>query len=316
MTRANVYIRLCLISLAVTLPGVRPAYGVVPVPGTGRLITQVGDDFEDGNWRFLPNGPKSTRDIDGRDHKPQAGAANRRWYEGIKRGHPDLIQRVATPAGGLIGSKASLLLRSLHTGIPGRPSFTMQQDDFIADVRYRLGTAIHVTRSPNVIVRVFLPPVNTWENRSGPQFGFRAALETTLARPRPRVDLASTQQKREIYWPGMFIDFQSETDGHGDDYAYLRLRCDQNGNDFRANQITATGWWTFGISVTPDGMVHYYARPGVEPLTARDRITSHYPYGYRAEWFKTFFFNVCNGDDGRSWSTAWVIDDPMVYVVR
>ncbi|MCY2994263.1 MAG: hypothetical protein NTY19_41275 [Planctomycetota bacterium] len=45
-------------------------------------------------------------------------------------------------------------------------------------------------------------------------------------------------------------------------------------------------------------------------------ITSQYPYGYRCQQFGTFFFNVCNGDDGHTWSTEWVIDDPAVYCVR
>jgi hypothetical protein len=31
---------------------------------------------------------------------------------------------------------------------------------------------------------------------------------------------------------------------------------------------------------------------------------------------KTFFFNVCTHDTGRTWSTPWVIDDPKVYFVQ
>jgi hypothetical protein len=88
------------------------------------------------------------------------------------------------------------------------------------------------------------------------------------------------------------------------------------GGDFRGPQITTTGWWTLGMSVTPDGMVHYYAKPGIEDLNEKDYITSQYPYGYRCQQFSTFFFNVCNGDDGRTSSTDWIIDDPTVYYVR
>jgi hypothetical protein len=68
------------------------------------------------------------------------------------------------------------------------------------------------------------------------------------------------------------------------------------------------------MSFTSDGMVHYYARPGVEELTEQDYITSQFPYGYRCERFRTFFYNVVNGDDGRNWTTAWIVDDPKVYV--
>jgi hypothetical protein len=36
----------------------------IVVPGTGVQLNQVGDDFEDETWDFIPNNPKSTEDID------------------------------------------------------------------------------------------------------------------------------------------------------------------------------------------------------------------------------------------------------------
>ena len=51
-------------------------------------------------------------------------------------------------------------------------------------------------------------------------------------------------------------------------------------------------------------------------LTADDHITSQFPYNYRTETFKTFFYNVCTKDDGTTWSTPWVVDDPKVYVIQ
>jgi hypothetical protein len=289
--------------------------GAEPViPGTGLKVINVGDDFEDEDWTYVFNSPKSTRDIDKSIHYPSGESENGRWYEGMKRGHPDVVKRVPTPKKGLPGSKGSLLLQSMYTGIPGRPSYQMQQDDFIADVYYRLGTGIPVSRTPSVVVRVFLPPADTWENRTGVHFGFRTALLTTVTKP--RILFSSSKQETETYWTGMFIEFESKTDGHKDDYAYWRLRADERGTDFRSKQITTTGWWTIGLSVTPDGMAHYYASPGVDDLTPEDHLTSQFPYGYRAEAFKTFFFNVCSGDDGKTWSTPWIIDDPTIYVVR
>jgi len=80
--------------------------------------------------------------------------------------------------------------------------------------------------------------------------------------------------------------------------------------------VEQLGWWTLGMSVSPDGQVHYYARPGIEDLTAEDRIASSYPFGRRAVSFHTFFFNVCNGDDNQTWSTEWIIDDPKMYLAR
>jgi hypothetical protein len=286
------------------------------VPGTGRKLDQVGDDFEDEGWEYTYNNPKSTRENDNSDRLPGGVSKNGRWYEGMKRGQPDVIKRVATPPGGLPGSQGSLLLRSLYTGIPGRPSYHMQQDDFIADVNYRLGGGIPVSRGPSAVVRVFLPPVATWEKRTGPQFAFRLSLETTVSKPQPGVFFSGSRRENETYWPGMFVEFENKKPGREHDYAYLRLRANSGGGDFKSVQITTTGWWTLGLSVTPDGMVHYYAKPGIEDLTAKDYITSQYPYSFRAERFKTFFFNVCNGDDGKTWSTSWIIDDPAVYVAR
>jgi len=62
--------------------------------------------------------------------------------------------------------------------------------------------------------------------------------------------------------------------------------------------------------------VHFFASPGVDRLTAADHITSQYPYSFRAERFRTFFFNVCNRYDGRTWSTPLVIDEAQLYVVN
>ena len=286
------------------------------VPGTGRQLIEVGDDFEQPGWSYVPHLPKSSRDVDQRQNLPSGEASNGRWYEGIKRGQPDVVRIVPTPDGGLPSSRQSLLLQTLYAGLPGRPAHHLGQDDFVADVNYRLGGAIPVSQSPSVVVRVFLPPADQWENRSGSHFGFRMALETVLPRTSWASPFASLGAEGKTYWPGLFIEFDSQTDGHPGDRARFRVRADARGSDFRSAAIAVTGWWTLGFSVTPDGMVHYYASPGVDSLTAADLLASQFPYGYRAASLKTFFFNVCNGDNGRVWSTPWIIDDSEVYVVQ
>lgn len=286
------------------------------VPGTGVKITDVGDDFEDPDWEFIHNLPKSTENINGFDGGVGGVSKNERWYEGAKRGQPDLVRRVPTPKGGLPGSQGSLLLMSLYTGIPGRPSYQVQQDDFICDVNYRLGGSIPVWRSPSFVVRVYMPPVEKWERRSGPTFAVRAAVDTTVSKSEGVGLFARNVQKSETYWPGLFIEFEpKEVHRRPYDVAYFRVRADEYGGDYRGPQITQTGWWTIGMSFTPDGRVHYYAKPGVEKLTAKDRIASHYPYGYECEQFNTFFFNVCSPDDGKTWSTPWIVDDCEVFYV-
>ena len=63
-------------------------------------------------------------------------------------------------------------------------------------------------------------------------------------------------------------------------------------------------------------MIHYYASPGVDDLTEDDYLTSQYPYRRHAERFETLFFNFCNKNDGQTWSTPFLIDDPRLYVVH
>lgn len=309
-----------VIAAAMATWGLSPASAQRPVvPGTGTELTQVGDDFEDADWAYIPNHPKSSEDVDDKQRPPMGRSSNGRWYEGVKRGHPDVVKRVETPAGGLPGSRGALMLRSRDTGIPGRPSGRMHQDDFVCNVQYRLKRQISVNEVPSVTTRVFLPPVAEWEKRSGPHFGFRLALETTamIEQRIGRTRLTRKEKGEEVYWPGMFIEFESKAKSRKEnDYAHLRIRGNSRGGDFRGPQITTTGWWTLGMSVTPDGMVHYYAAPGVDELTEDAYITSQFPYSYRAERLRTFFYNVCSQDNGRQWSTTFIVDDPKVFVAR
>jgi hypothetical protein len=242
---------------------------------------------------------------------------NGRWYEGAKRGHPDIVRRVPTPPGGLEGSEGSLLLKSLQTGIPKSPSFKMHQDDFICNVQYRVGGTIRVDQSPSMTTRVFLPPMEKWENRNGPHFAFRAAVETTIQETKTKFLFSSKEEKDEIYWPGLFIlRATRKENGKVVPYAHFRVRSDRNGGDFMGPEIKETGWWTLGLSFTPDGLTHYFAKPGVEELTREDYIATAMPYGYRCEEVRSFFYNVVNGDNGRDWTTDWIIDDPKFYVAK
>ena len=318
MKLANCWTKLILVPLTTLISTTAQAQRPV-LPGSGVEIAGISDDFEDPSWAYVPNDPKSTEDIDTNQRGPLGKSTNGRWYEGIKRGHPDIVRRVETPPGGIPGSRGALLMKSKMTGIPGMPSGKMHQDDFVANVQYRLKHTIDIAEVPNVTTRVFLPPVAEWEQRSGPHFGFRLALETTAMIEQEIGPLKFKKKEigNEIYWPGMFIEFESKAiTKKENDYAYIRVRANRSGGETRGPQITQTGWWTLGMSVTPDGMVHYYASPGVDDLTEDDYITSQFPYDYRAERFRTFFYNVCSADDGKRWSTAFIVDDPKLYIGR
>jgi hypothetical protein len=283
------------------------------VPGTGRRMTQVDDNFEDPKWSYNYNQQKSSYNIDEQQRQPGGMSKNGIWYESLLRGQPDLVQRVATPEGGLPGSTGAMMMRSLYTGIPGRPSGKNQQDDLLLNVANKVGGHIPVSRSPSVVVRVFLPPFDEWEPRTGNSFAVRAGA---FAYTRDKESFTN-RTKLEEYWPGMFIYFYSKTDGRTkEDSAALLVRAGPTGHDFFGPKITESGWWTLGMSFTPDGQVHYYGHAGVEDLTEADHITSQFPYGFRCDRFQTFFFNVINSDNGRNWSTKWIVDDPALYVVR
>ena len=313
--------------LALTAPAAVAESGPV-VPGTGKLIDFVGDQFEQGDWNFIHNHPKSSRENDERTRFPNGRSTNGRWFEGPERGQPDLMKVVPTPAGGIEGSQQALLVRTRHSGVPGRRSFDVQQDDLIVDGVSRVG-AIPVSEVPSITTRVYLPPAEEWENRSGPHFGFRGTTVTTVwktddeeeqrGRFRMRIVNRRPYRAKEQYWPGIWVHFRSETSKQFDeDSAFLTVRGDRLGRDFKVMDISKEdfGWWTMGMSFTGDGRVHFYARKGVEDLTAADHLTSQAPYSYRAERMENMFFDFCNYNDGKTWSTPFVIDDPKLYVLH
>ncbi|MEN0110821.1 MAG: hypothetical protein AAF805_08860, partial [Planctomycetota bacterium] len=170
------------------------------VPGTGELITQAFDDFEDPTWSYRLNLPKSSYEQDDNQRGPGGFSSNKLWHEGAKRGTPDVVKRVATPAGGIAGSEGALLLQTQRSGIPGRTTGQQQQDDLLLKVDRKIGRVIPVEWQPSCTVRVYLPPFEQWENRTGASFGMRADCRGR----RPQGETAA-------FWPGMFVLFRSET---------------------------------------------------------------------------------------------------------
>lgn len=282
------------------------------VPGTGEKAAKVGDDFEDEAWLYRYNNPKSSHEDDKQSRLPGGDSANGRWFEGALRGQPDLIKRVPTPEGGIPESAGALLMRTLQSGTPGSPSGQNKQDDLLLNVRSRMGGYVPVTWNPSVTVRVLLPPWDQWEQRVGNSFGFRTSVQGLKGSSGGRF---SRGPSMETYWPGMFIHYNGR-DAQGKYSASLLLRAGPIGNDFYGPRITEPGWWTLGMSFTPNGQVHYYASAGVDDLTAKDFISSQFPYGFTCHHLDTFFFDLVNRDDGHSWSTPWIIDDPALHFQR
>jgi hypothetical protein len=285
------------------------------VPGTGMKLQQVGDDFEDENWKWVPNGHKSSKEQDEQVRSPTGVSNNNRWFESPKRGMPDHIVRVETPEGGIPGSKGALKIQTMNSGVPGRNSNQMEQDDLVMACSSRVG-AISASRNPSCTCRIYLPSFDKWEDRSGTHFGYRIDTKTTITESKKAFLFSRNVKKQEEYWPGYFIEFHSSHDSRfSEDEAMLLIRGDNLGHEVKSIKLTP-GWWTLGMSVSADGRVHYYAKQGVSDLTAADHLYSSFPYGYRAEYFATHFFNSCNQNDGKTWSTPIIVDDPAVYSMR
>ncbi len=319
LTSRTAWLLVLFLAIAVAAPAANVLrLSTAVVPGTGLKIEEMGDDFEASDWKWHPNGPKASRNLDRRERLPGGVSENELWYESTYRGRPDLVRRVGTPLGGVFGSKGSLLIRTLHSGVPGRRTRTSQQDDLIFGGGSRFGTFIDVKHRPNFQVHVYLPPWKYWDKITDTSLGIRCDIEgrpwKTLTK-KLFTNRISSQTK--TYWPGFFIQFNSPDDpryGFSEPSALIIMRADERGEDVVGPEIKRTGWWTFGMSFTPDGRVHYYASPGVDRLKSRDRIGSFFPYSCRARKFNSFFFNVISRNDAKHWSTPWVIDNPYVHV--
>ncbi len=318
MLRYVDYIRFVLLTSPVLLAPLAAEAQVVP--GTGTLISQ--DKFEDPKFVYNPNLPKSSREEDGQVRYPLGESNNGMWFESPKRGAPDSVKWVEAPLGALPGSTGCLYMRSRDTGVPGAPGYNFRkegvhqaQDDFIMK-----GRPVSVANSPSCVVRVYLPAWEHWEQRNGVSFGLRAGMQGPMEKQREVRRLfgrrSETVTETEPYYPGFFIQFVPGNDPSNTTkapYAKILLRADERGHEMPGPTITEPGWWTLGMSVTPDSRVHYYAHAGVHDLTQKDHIRSSLPYSIRGTSFNTIFFNVCSADDGKSWSTPWIIDDPSIY---
>jgi hypothetical protein len=276
------------------------------VPGTGEFLKDCCDDFEDPKWSYKFNLPKSSHEQDDNQRGPGGISSNGLWHEGGKRGTPDVVKRVTTPSGGIEGSTGALLMATKNSGVPGSPSNEQMQDDLLMMFNKRLGRSISMAWQPSCTVRVYVPEWDKWENRNGPSFGMRGDC---MGR--------EPDGTMEAYWPGMFIlrNNHKNKEGVMVQAAKLTIRGDKLGRDVRSLDIDEPGWWTLGMSFSEDGQIHYYAHKGVADLTAEDHLMSSYPYNERCTAFNNFFFNVANWDNGRTWSTPWVIDDPKLYVI-
>ena len=154
--------------------------------------------------------------IDKVERHPAGFSNNRTFLESMYRGTPDFVKRVATPAGGIPGSTGAFAMQTLNSGIPGDRSYKFQQDDLIAGVQEKLGYMMPVSWTPSYVCRVYVPPFDQWEKRSGSHFGFRADCTTTITKQNSVGRFFKnfgSYKVLEQYWPGFFIQLNPKTPG-------------------------------------------------------------------------------------------------------
>jgi hypothetical protein len=274
------------------------------IPGTGPRLARTGDDFEAEDWAFYPQLPKSSYEQDKNQRLPGAYSKNELWVEGAKRGTPDFVKKVKTPPGGIEGSTGAMQMQTLHSGVPGRYAGKLMQDDLLHNVIGRYGSTVPTSWSPNVVARVYIPAGKDWEMRYGISFGYRIGL---LGNGRGKTD--------EEYWPGFFFEQKYDLKNNEKHYFVKTIvRGNHLGHDLAGPLFEAASWVTLGMSCTPDGLVQFYARAGVEDLRPEDHLGTYPCYLFRAHTFQTFFFDVMNEDDGRSLSSPWIVDNCYLHV--
>jgi hypothetical protein len=273
------------------------------IPGTGLVIVQAGDDFEDPAWTFNHNFPKSSQNLDGNARTPQGVSANGRWEEGLTRGQPDILERVATPTGGLSGSTHCLRVRSQNSGVPGSPSGNPQQDDLIGRIVQISGVGvIPVSRQPSLIARIRIPPPEQWENTVLSALSFRVGVEGTNGLKN---------------WPGMFFQLNRAART-----VTLIGRANELNQDFFLTAAFSydeflaprNGWMTVGLSFTNDGRMHYYAGLGAGSLGAANLLNSRFPGNQPVKQLEYFFSSTVNTDNGSTWSPEFHLDDVRLTV--
>jgi hypothetical protein len=188
------------------------------VPGMGAELEKVGDDFEDPNWKYIFNNPKSTEENNEKQNAPLGKSANGRWFEGAKRGQPDVVRRVETPPGGIPGSEGALLLQSLRADLFQFPRIQVSQHESLFH-RWRNGTGaralishseLHWRRPRTNLEKFCFLPRRKKMKSTGPAFSFawilknEARKSTTVSSSEcvVTVEAATWKAPRSIHWVG------------------------------------------------------------------------------------------------------------------
>ncbi len=86
------------------------------------------------------------------------------------------------------------------------------------------------------------------------------------------------KNETEPYWPGIFVNYKRQAERRKNEApATWVIRASNPGGDYVVRPIKETGWYTLGMSFSPDGMIHYYIRQGNRRSHIADRVASQHP---------------------------------------
>ena len=231
------------------------------MPGTGEFLKDCCDDFEDPNWSYRYNLPKSSHEQDENQRSPGGMSNNGLWHEGGKRGTPDVVKRVPTPPGGIEGSTGALMFATKNSGIPGNVQQQAAAGRPVDDVQPPAGPV----DSDDLAAELHGARLSAGVGQVGKS-------QWSVVRHAVRLPGRNPDGTMEAYWPGMFMLFQSKTEQGRQTGSRARSRSAATvwATMSAASTSIEPGWWTLGMSFTADGQIHYYGHKGVDDLTADD----------------------------------------------
>jgi len=281
----------------------------------GRTICmkKICDDFEDENWKY-----DRTNNIDSRYYSANGfwwGPDGKKGSDSSNRGDPAIVERIPTPKGGKIKSTGAL---KIGTNIPdddNRPT----QDDFCT-IGYEDILKCKLVRSdqPVFVVRVLLPPFNTWGEYYS--FGFRQS--------------ARSDNTPKSYYPSIWLYKNPELQTDAGSYilpgTYLAFRIFSLEGlkpipypEFYP--IKQYGWWTLAIAFDENGVCSYYAYPGTDAsaLTEENKIFDDVQfmkkYGKKAllmQYVHSGLFSLGYRPEKSNANLRFAIDDYEVWIAK
>jgi len=149
-----------------------------------------------------------------------------------------------------------LSLRSVDNGDDDYPS----AEDMICTYANQLGQPLSAADGPSVVGWVWLPPFNEWPTGMNAS-GFREWLGLRVTAYDDSMPYYSGS-----YWPGIYV----ATDDAGP--CFIARVGDGYAPDITIGRVTASGWWTLGLSWNTQGRTQYYAAPGRVTLTEENLL--------------------------------------------